>query len=365
MIVFGSPGRYYQGVGCLDRLAEAISAIGSRAAVISDAYVLSQFGERLVAALTRDGLQSAIVPFSGDVTYAAIQSLIDQIAGGELKGSVDVVVAFGGGKAIDVTKAVAHRVGCPIITVPTSAANDAPTSKNYVVYDENKVLVEVAHLPANPAAVLVDTAIIASAPKALLAAGVGDAITKAFEVAQSYAVGGPNFFGAEPPLTALVLANACYDSLRRYAAEALEVSGSGQPTPAFEKIVEALLLMGGLSFESGGLSMSHAMTRGISRVPGAAAAMHGQQVAYALLVQLTLEGRSEPFLEDMRRFYGLCGLATSLSALGTANADEADYRAIAVPSLAAPLARNFSRKVTEDELVAAMQAVERAASVPA
>jgi glycerol dehydrogenase len=54
--------------------------------------------------------------------------------------------------------------------------------------------------------------------------------------------------------------------------------------------------MSGLGFESGGLSIAHAMTRGLSKVPGSREAMHGQQVAYGLLLQLMLEGSGPAFL---------------------------------------------------------------------
>jgi glycerol dehydrogenase len=359
MIVFGSPSRYYQGPGCLDRVGAILAASEARAVVlVADAQVLPMLEARLRESLGRAEIDAQILPFSGDVTHAAISGLAAAVEAGPHRGSVDVVAAAGGGKTIDVGKALCHRLGCDVVTIPTAAANDAPTSKNYVVYDESHALVEVAHLPANPRAVVVDTAIIAGAPRVLLQAGIGDAVTKAFEAAQCQAARGRNMFGAAPSLSALALAEACYRTLRADAVESLAVAGTGRPTAGFERLIEAMFLMGGLGFESGGLSVAHAMTRGLSRVPGAAAAMHGQQVAYGLLVQLTLEGRSEAFLADLRAFYDAVGLATSLSALGAARASDDLYRAIAGPTLAAPHARNFVRTLSEDDLVAAMRAVE-------
>lgn len=359
MIVFGSPSRYYQGPGCLDRIGEMLVPLGTRFVVVADAFVLPMVEARIATSFTKHGLETSILPFSGDVTRPAIDSLVEAVARGPFAGRVDAVVAVGGGKAIDVGKAVCHRLGCALATVPTAAANDAPTSKNYVVYDENHVLIEVAHLPASPAAVIVDTALIATAPRALLVAGIGDGLTKAFEAAQCYAVGGRNMFGEAPSLSALVLAEAGYRILRDHALDGLGVAGSGRSTPEFERLIEALLVMGGLGFESGGLSIAHAMTRGLSRVPHAATAMHGQQVAYGLLVQLALEGRDEAFMEDLRRFYVSVGLATSLRALGVPDPDAA-LSVIAGPTLAAPHARNFARTLSESDLVDAMRRTEQA-----
>jgi glycerol dehydrogenase len=358
MIVFGSPSRYYQGPGCLDGIGEIVRAIGVRAVVVADAFVLPILDEQLRRSFSQARLEAQVLPFAGDVTHAAVTALVSEVDAGPFGKHADVVVAIGGGKAIDVGKALCHRLGCAVVTVPTAAANDAPTSKNYVVYDENHALVEVAHLPENPRAVLVDTNVIASAPRALLVAGIGDGITKAFEAAQCYAVQGRTMFGQEPSLSALALAEAGYRTIREHAVEGLAVAGTSQSTQAFERLVEALFVMGGLGFESGGLSIAHAMTRGLSRVAGSAKAMHGQQVAYGLLVQLTLEERDDVFMTDLRSFYRTVGLATSLAALGVGVIDDAVYRAIAGPTLAAPHAKNFTRELSEADLVDAMRRVD-------
>lgn len=362
MIVFGSPSRYYQGPGCLDRLGEIVREIGTRVVVLADAFVLPMIEAQLRRSLAGAGIEAQVLPFSGDVTHAAISTFVSTVEAGPFGRQVDVVVAVGGGKAIDVGKALCDRLGCAVVTVPTAAANDAPTSKNYVVYDEDQVLVEVAHLAENPRAVIADTTIIASAPRALLVAGIGDAVTKAFEAAQCYAVQGRTMFGEQPSLSALALAEAGYRIVRDHAAEGLRVAGTSKPTPAFEKLVEALFVMGGLGFESGGLSIAHAMTRGLSRVPEAAKAMHGQQVAYGLLVQLALEARDEAFMADMRSFYAAVGLAINLSSLGVTAPGDDIYQTIAGPSLAAPHARNFTRALTEADLVDAMRRVEAAST---
>lgn len=358
MIVFGSPSRYYQGPGCLAQAGPVVADFASNVVVVADAVVLKMLDARLRASLDGAGLKSQILAFAGDVTPDAIAALRSQVDQGPLAGTAGAVVAVGGGKAIDMGKALCHKLGCAIVTVPTAAANDAPTSKNYVIYDEHHALLEVAHLPESPRAVIADTEIIAGAPRALLVAGIGDGITKAFEAAQCHAAGGRNMFGAEPSLSALALAEAGYRTIREQAVDGLALAGTGHSSPGFEKLIEALFVMGGLGFESGGLSIAHAMTRGLSRVEGAASAMHGHQVAYGLLVQLVLEGRDEPFMADMLAFYRAIGLATSLHSLGAPIVDDETFAAIAGPTLAAPHARNFQRTLRERDLVEAMAALE-------
>jgi glycerol dehydrogenase len=358
MLIFGAPSRYYQGPNCLGRIGDIAAALGTRAVVVVDSFVLPLIEEQFRKSFADAGLSPQFLPFTGDVTNDTISRLLDAVRAGPFLGDVNVVIAVGGGKAIDVGKALCHRLKCDVITVPTAAANDAPTSKNYVIYDDNHVLVEVAHLSANPYAVLVDTAVIAGAPAALLVAGIGDAVTKAFEAAQCYNSVGRNMFGADSSLAALALAQACYQTLREHALAGLQVAGTGKTSPSFEKLLEAMFLMGGLGFESGGLSVAHAMTRGLSKVPEAARAMHGHQVAYGLLVQLVLEERSPEFLDDIRGFYRAVGLPVSLRELGVTHPSDEIFREIAAPTLAAPHAKNFQRTLAAQDLVQAMRQIE-------
>ncbi len=47
-----------------------------------------------------------------------------------------MVIGLGGGKALDAGKAVSLRLGVPVVTVPTVASNDSPTSKAVAMYDD-------------------------------------------------------------------------------------------------------------------------------------------------------------------------------------------------------------------------------------
>lgn len=359
VLVFGAPGRYVQGPGVLDRLGEFIAACGPRAIVLADRFVLGLIEARVRASCEAAGVAVHIEATEGEVTEDALADLRSRLDGID----ADVIVAAGGGKCIDTGKAISHERGAAYISLPTVASNDAPTSKNYVVYDAHHRLVEVRHLPVSPRYVVVDTALIALAPRAFLLAGIGDALTKKFEAEQCLRAGGNNMFGARSSLSGVALAAACYDVLRRHAETALGEAGSGQPSRAFEELIEAVLLMSGLGFESGGLSIAHAMTRGLSKVPGVREAQHGLQVAYALLVQLALEeGRDAAFFADLYGFYDRLGLPKTLTALGAPAVDDAMLVAIAEPTLAAPHARNFERPLSVADLVDAMRAVETASS---
>ena len=353
-LMFGAPGRYIQGPGVISQIGACIAQCGRSGVVVSDSFVVELVREPVSRSCKEANVDVAFLAFDGEVTADGIEKLKAAFGGGQ----ADVVIGAGGGKGIDAGKALAHARNAALITLPTVASNDAPTSKNYVVYDDHHQLVHVGHLPASPRFVVVDTALIAKAPRQFLAMGIADGLTKTFEAEQCLKSGGANMFGARPSLAGLALARECYRLLRADSKEALAVAGSGQPNEAFERVVEAALLMSGLGFESGGLSIAHAMTRGLSRVPGPREAVHGWQVAYGLLLQLVLERRDEAFMSDLLAFYDVVGLPKSLADLKLAQVTDDILRQIAEPSLAAPLARNFERQVSMDEMVAAMKTLE-------
>jgi len=143
--IFGAPLRYIQGPGALSETGPTAATLGTHALLVGDAFVLEMVGPAVTESCRQVGTAVAPLLFSGEITPAEIDRLV---AAARLL-QADVVIAAGGGKGIDVGKAVAHHLQVPVITVPTIASNDAPTSKIYVVYDEQHRLLKVEHMPCN------------------------------------------------------------------------------------------------------------------------------------------------------------------------------------------------------------------------
>ncbi|WP_376100971.1 glycerol dehydrogenase (plasmid) [Roseomonas sp. CCTCC AB2023176] len=360
MIIFGSPRRYVQGPGALRAVGTEAARLGRSIGLVADAQVMDLVGSTVAAAAQEAGLHFRALPFTGEVTLPEIERLVAACRGAE---PPDVIVAAGGGKGIDTGKAVSSRLGARLITLPTVASNDSSTSHIMVLYDADHRLTGVERLPANPDAVIADTAVIARAPRVLLLAGIGDTVAKRFEAEACSAAGGVNMFGGTPPRMALAIAEASWEILRADASAALDVAGGGTPTPALERVVEACLLMSGLAFESGGLSIAHAMTRGLTAVEPIAGVLHGLQVAYGVLVQVALDRSRGDELADLLSFYAEVGLPRSLGDLGMPDPGGNVLSAIAGPTIAAPHTRNFGRVLAEADLVTAMSHLEDIAAV--
>jgi len=357
MRLFGSPHRYFQGPGIFDDLGSVLAAYGPRPLVVIDAFMLETLGARLQATLADTGLQALIRPFAGEISYAAIDGLIAGLDGARLSAAVGI----GGGKALDAAKGVALKLGMPVVTVPTIASNDSPTSASIAMYDDAHVMIAVDRLPRSPDAVVVDTAIIATAPARLLRAGIGDALAKKFETEGCWHGTGKTPFGTRPLKTAIVIADACYHTLRAYAFEALAAVERREVNEALESVVEATILMSGLGFENGGLSIAHSMTRGLVKAREAKNAIHGDHVAYGLLVQFALEGRGEAEIGDLMAFYCSIGLPCRLADLGMTAPAHADVVDLARWCMTAPHLANLATPVTQAGLEAAIERTERLA----
>lgn len=344
--ILGAPRRYIQGPGTIASLPEIAATLGRMPVVVADPVALDREGSALA--------NTTVLRFAGEITKAEIARLTEAAR----SAGADVVIGMGGGKAIDSAKGVAKRLSVPLVIVPTIASNDAPTSRLIVVYDEQHAIAEVEFLDTNPDIVLVDTAIVARAPRRLLAAGIGDALSKTFEAHACARAGGRNFFGGAIPIAALALADACYATILRDGVAALEACDRREPDAALENVVEASVLLSGLGFESGGLSLAHSLTRGLTAHPKLAGALHGELVAYGTLVQLAHEGADRALQADVARFAGTCGLPVRLADLGLVEPDDADYAMIVGPTLAAPHMKHLSSPATDATLTAALRHVE-------
>ncbi len=348
---FGAPRSYIQGPGVLDRLGGIVAGLGVRPVVVADAEALNRLADRFRRSLQTLVDDPLMLPFEGFVTRASIDALLSRIA------AADVVVAAGGGRAIDAGKSVSIALGARLVVVPTIASSDAATSKGAVIHDAEDDFVAVDRLTFNPDVVLVDTEVIAAAPAEYLRWGIGDALSKRFEARACQAAGGLNAHGARAPIAALALADACYETLRRSAVVALAAVDRGTVDDHLEDVVEAALLLGGLGFESGGLSIAHTVALALAGRPSTRGAAHGQQVAYGLLVQLALDPAAERLLDDIFGFLGEVGLPRRLEALGSSGG-EGEIEALAELAAEGLWVGNYPAPVDRTALRAAILRVE-------
>lgn len=354
MKIFAATSRYVQGAGALDALGQHCRPLGSHAFVVTDTDMARLLGERVTASFQAAGLASELRVFPGEITHAAIAELAEQA----LAFGAQMIVGLGGGKALDTAKGVALKLGARSVSVPTIASNDGPASAAIAVYDENHIMQDILQLPRNPELVLVDSQIIANAPVRFLRAGIGDAISKKFEAEACAAAGATTLLGTPASLTGLMAAEACYQVIRQHAVAAMCAAQEKRVDDDLEALIEATVLLSTLSFENGGLSLAHALARGFSYLERAKGTLHGDHVAYGLLVQLVMERRDIAFIQDICEFYRGLSLPTRLADFGLERPTPVEIRELAEKSMVSPSAARFAPAVDADQLEVAIQRVE-------
>ena len=311
------PGKYIQGAGAIGKLPTLMDALGKRGLILASPTAHKQI-------LPDTGIDWAarstlVETFCGE----CCDSELDRLAAIVTQNGVDVLVAVGGGKTIDTAKIVADRANTPVVVVPTIASTDAPCSGCAVLYSEDGVFQSVYYQKMNPAVVLVDETIIASAPTRFLVSGMGDALATWFEANSCHRTQSENVCGGLSTLAGLHIARLCYDTLLAYGVAAKIACDNHVVTPAFSRIVEANILLSGIGFESGGLASAHAIHNGPTALEQTHAFYHGEKVAFGVLTGLQLADASPAESDIVFSFCEKVGLPTTLSDLGLANCDRA------------------------------------------
>lgn len=320
--VFACPLRYTQGPDATKVLGAEIAGLGLRGPVFvlagraATAALAQTWSETFAAA----GMAFTTHAFGGECSRA-------EIARGRAAAAAfgaRVIVAAGGGKALDAGRAIADELGLPAVCCPTIASTDAPCSALSVIYTEGGVVEAIQQYHHNPELVLVDSAVIMRAPLRLLIAGMGDALSTWFEARACFRSGAPNVRGGRATRTAMAIAECCWRSLQDdgLAAIAAMKSSAAVPPPELERIIETNTLISGLGFESAGLAGAHAIHNGITVAEGSHAYFHGEKVAFGTLAQLVLEQAPKAELDGVLDFCVSTGLPVTLGQIGLAGASD-------------------------------------------
>ncbi len=314
LAVFSSPCRYTQGKDATESLGPEMRKLGLNVPAL---ILAGKSAQRLLMdtwkrSLGEAGIRFEVHPFGGECSLAEIERV--KSAAGRAKAGV--IIGAGGGKVLDTARAVAADLNLPVVNCPTVASSDAPCSALSVIYTEDGIFEQYRIYGKNPDLVLVDTQVIAQGPARLLVAGMGDALATMFE-AQTCVEGRiQNMRGGASTRSALALAQLCYRTLLDDGAAAKRALEERTVTPALERLVEANTLLSGLGFESSGLAAAHAVHNGLTAAPPTHSYFHGEKVAFGTLVQLVLESKPRPVVDEVLAFSAEVGLPITLAEVG-------------------------------------------------
>lgn len=352
--VLASPSKYIQGSGEISRIKDRISHMGGPVLFVMGGFAYNTLKPIIEESYRASGVLLIFEKFGGECT----RKEIERIRVIYRKHHCAVIVGIGGGKALDTAKGVAYYEKAPVVSVPTIASTDAPTSAIAVTYTEDHIFDGNILLPKNPELVLVDTEVITRAPVRFLVAGMGDALSTYFEARANVVSGHDNFAGGKPTNASLALAKLCYEILIRAGLKAKESAEKQLCSPELENIIEANIYLSGVGFESNGLACAHSIYNAFTQLPSCHSMYHGELVAFGTLVQLVLEQRSETEIEEVLRFCTRVGLPVSFTELSTRELTQDELMSVATAACgpgnfmdSMPFA--VSPEMTFDALVAA------------
>ena len=311
-----APAQVLRGSQALELSGEAIARLGVRPLIVGGDRTLAAQATPLQLVLEQQQLKASFASYSPDCSEASLASLREAVASHQ----ADLIIGLGGGKALDTAKLLAHQCQLPIVTIPTSAATCAAwTGLSNIYSDQGAFLYDVTLLRC-PDLLILDYGLIQTAPQRTLIAGIGDALAKWYEASVSS--------GSSPVtliIAALQQARVLRDILFQKSAEALKEPGS----EAWREVVDATVLLAGVI---GGLGASqcrtvaaHAVHNGLTHLTAAHDVLHGEKVAYGILVQLRLEEMLQgnqlaaSARQQLLKFYAEIGLPQTLDDLNLGN----------------------------------------------
>ena len=326
-----APARYAQGAGELANLGRSAKKLGNKFLVICTDNSRGRFGAQVEASLAEQEKEVVFTTFHGEATKDEVFAKMDECRAQ----GCDVVVGMGSGKALDTAKAVADNYNTAVIIVPTTASTDAPAMGLSVIYTAAGEHVGARHYKKNPDLVLLDTDILAKAPIRFLVAGMGDALSTYPECRANVQSASPNYVnsGYHQTIACIAVSKACHETILTKGVSAKLAAEQGLCTKDVEDVIEANTLLSGLGVQNGSCAGAHSIAEGITVLEPCAKLLHGEVVAFGILVQLIVEGAPAEELDELYTFFEEVGLPTTFDDLGIPDATEADIRKVAETSM--------------------------------
>jgi len=348
------PASVLRGRGAIKHLGAMCGRLGQRAMLVGGKRAIASVEEKVA-----DQLEQQMVSYLGSEIFNGVccQEEINRLADVFRTQGVEVIIATGGGKALDTAKAAGVACNIPVVTLPRIAGTCSAVTSLAFRYHQDGEFRDMMPLPCGPAAVVIDADLLATAPLQWLSAGIGDTLAKWYEYR---AISDLNQLTG---LAGVARTNSelCYTLIEHFAADACFAVHDGKANNALEQVLDAIFLYAGLtSVMSNGAhtGASHALYEGFTACPKTRHIPHGLLVGYSNLCLLALENRSDDELLTAIALARDSAIPTQLAHIAT-GLTEQDLAVIIDRSLSTPDMANMPWEVEFAEIRAAMERVER------
>ena len=302
-------------------------------------------------------IQYDMYNYGGECSLSEIERIADLVRTHQY----EAIIGIGGGKVLDLVKAVCNETRIQSILVPTLASNCSPWTPLSVLYDDAGSFIRYEIFPVCSSLVLVEPRILLEAPIEWLTAGIGDTLAKWYEADVQMA----SIEDKSVPLQiSHYAAKQCKDILLDQSRSALQAVRNGTLNAAFNKVVETIMVFGGMvggfGDHYGRIAGAHAIHNGLTVLEETHHALHGNKVAYGILVQLVLENKWSE-IEKLLPFYKELGLPNSVKQFGVNTLTEEMLTAVADKATLPEESIHVMPigKITEKDVKEAIIALER------
>ena len=314
---------YSVGAGCYREIETVVKNYGRKAVVIGGKTAMEKAKDAIL-----EGVKGTSIEITGFVWYGgnATYENIERIRGEKCVQEADMVFAVGGGRAVDTCKVYCDQEHKPVFTFPTIASNCAAVTSLSVMYREDDSLVGYYYLHQPPLHCFINTQIIAEAPEELLWAGIGDALSKGYEV--QLATRDANLF--HTVAMGAALSHCCTEPLVEYGAKALADCRAGVASYELQEIALDIIISTGLvsnmTTGTGGeyyynSSIAHCIYNGSTVIPAVVQNhRHGAIVSFGVLCLLTYDGQLEE-RDRIMKFNRSIGLPITMEEIGLKEED--------------------------------------------
>ncbi|MDR2665688.1 MAG: iron-containing alcohol dehydrogenase [Oscillospiraceae bacterium] len=321
MTTFALPKRYISEPGAASKSGEAVGDISKRVLIIGGKTALGAIGGALTDSLGAHGVEYEAVEYGGYPTVRAAR----EFSGRAAAFGAGAVVGVGGGRILDTAKAAGHFAKLPVAAVPTIAATCASWAPTSIMYNDDGEFTEFIPYDEAPVLVVADTDIIARAPVRYIRSGAADALARWYENRTNLAASNGFYLR-----WTLKQAELIREILRGDGLATIEELARGRCDPArVREVIDANILLTGFFVSprnteepfTGGFA--HPLYHTFSVLHDLHSTLHGEQIAFFLIVAGVLENVPDDELSERLSIFSALRQPLTLGAIGLKeNVDE-------------------------------------------
>lgn len=318
---------YSVGADCYKEIPYITRKYGTKAVVIGGKTAIKK-----AKAAILDGIQGSSIKILDFLWYGGNSNMenVEKLKNDPLVQAADMLFGVGGGRACDTVKTVADMLDKPIFTFPTLASNCAGCTALCVIYNEDGSFKEYYYPKQPPYHIFINTKIIAESPYDMFWAGIGDALSKEYEV--SFACRDKNLYHI--PLLGLGIAKTCTSPLIDLGKKALADCKNKTSSFELEQVALDIIMLTGIVSNCEvhinqpdpkdryyyNSSLAHCVYYGSSLIPECEKHLHGEIVAFGVLCLLTYDNQLEE-RDKILTFNKSVGLPTTMKEIGLTEKD--------------------------------------------